>query len=311
MRKLLFIAAALLSACQQDNKEIERKLDDLRVDVAALKAAIEKMPAGAAAGQAPGERPQRKRRPEPNATDVYAVPVDGDPFKGPADAPVTIVKGYEYACPFCDKVRPTLDQIQKEYGDKVRIVSKQYVVHPQVATLPAQAACAAHKQGKFEEYDKLLWEKAYAANRDFSQGNLEKLAGEAKLDVEQFKKDMAGQCVDFVKKDHAELQAVGQAATPAFYINGRYLSGAQQLAAFKKVIDEELKKADERLAAGTPKASYYKTWVLDKGLKKFEPPKDAAQPAKPKVQVQPPAGGQPPAPKAEAEKPAAPTPAPQ
>ena len=45
------------------------------------------------------------------------------------------------------------------------------------------------------------------------------------------------------------------------------------LPAFKTLIDEELKKAEERVAQGTPAGSYYKTWIVEKGLKKLEAPK--------------------------------------
>jgi protein-disulfide isomerase len=294
MKNLTLIVTSLAlvgtAACQQDNKELEAKLDKVSKDMAELKTMIQNMPAGAAAGAA-GQRPQRKPRPEPKPTDVFAVNVDGDPADGPDDALVTIVKGYEYACPFCDKVRPTLDQLKQEYGGKIRIVYKQFVVHPQAATDPALAVCAAHKQGKFLKYDKLVWEKAYAAGRDFSMPKLEALATEAGLDLAKFKADVAGDCKAFIAKDQADLQIMGQGATPTFYINGRYMSGAQPVDKFKAIIDEELGKAEQRVAQGTPKSQYYKTWVIDKGLKKFDPPQEGAPAVKqPAAAAQP--GGQ-------------------
>ena len=100
MKKLtLLISAVALSlgatACQQDNKNLERKVDDLAKAVAALGEKIDKMPAGAAAGAGRGQQPgQRQRRPEPDPKDVYAVPVDGAAAVGPADAIVTVIKGY-------------------------------------------------------------------------------------------------------------------------------------------------------------------------------------------------------------------------
>jgi protein-disulfide isomerase len=275
MKKLSLIVSALVlsigaAGCQQDTKNTDRKLDELAKAVAALDAKVTAM-GGAGAGR-PGQQPgqQRQQPPKPDPKDVFSVPVDRDPSDGPVDALVTIVKGYEYACPYCEKVRPTLDQLKKDYGDKIRIVPKQYVVHPDAATLPALAFCASHKQGKAKEYDNLLWEKAYGA-RKFDQANMEALATELKLDLAKFKADMAGECGKYIQDDQAELRAVGQTGTPAFYINGRFLSGAQPLPAFKAVIDEEIKKAEERIAQGTAKASYYKTWVVEKGLKKFVP----------------------------------------
>ena len=281
MKKLSIglIAALALGACQQDNKNLERKVDDLGKAVAALGEKIDKMPAAAAGAGRPGQQPgQRQRRPEPDPKDVYAVPVDGAAAVGPADAIVTVIKGYEYACPYCEKVNPTLEQLHKDYGNKLRIVYKHFVVHPQVATDPALAVCAANRQGKFAQMDKAVWEKAYAT-RKFDRANLESIAKEVGLDMAKFKADMDGDCKKIIAKDQADLQAAGQGATPTFFINGRYMSGAQPLPQFKAIIDEEIKKAEERVASGTPRGSYYQTWVMEKGLKKFTPKVEAAPPA--------------------------------
>src|SRR5690606_2182796 len=101
---------------------------------------------GAARGAAP---PQQAQRPRPEPTTVYSVPVEGSPYKGPEHAKVTIVKAFEFACPYCEKVRPTLNGLQEKYGKDIKIVYKHLIVHPQVATTPALAACAGHRQGKY------------------------------------------------------------------------------------------------------------------------------------------------------------------
>ncbi|MCG8417317.1 MAG: DsbA family protein [Proteobacteria bacterium] len=166
-----------------------------------------------------------------------------------------------------------MEQLLKDYGNDLKIVYKHYVVHPQTATLPAQASCAAHKQGKFLEMEKLIWEKGYDAGRNFSQDNLDKMATELALNMDKFKADMKGECTQIVRKDQRELAQVGARGTPAFFINGRFLSGARPIDHFKKIIDEELKKANERVEKGTPVEKYYDEWVLKKGLKKLEPQK--------------------------------------
>ncbi len=268
MKILAWIPVVLgLAACQQDNKALERKIDDLNRSVAAMDAKLANMQLASA--QAPK---QRQRRPEPDPKDVYAVPIAGEAVLGPEDALVTIVEGYEYACPACQKVRATVAAVRAKYPDQVRVVPKQYLVHPDQATAPALAICAATRQGKFEAMDKLLWEKGYAANRDFSPANLDALAAEAGLDVGRYKQDMEGDCKAHVAQGHKEMQTVGQGATPTFFINGRYLVGVAPQAQFEKIIEEELRLAEERVAAGTPKAAYYATWVLEKGKKKFVPP---------------------------------------
>ena len=253
-------AALLLGACAQDNKEVLDKLTSIENRLKTIEAK------GVGAG-VPGQQPQQ-RRAGPDPTKTYAVRVDDSPTHGNPNALVTIVKAYEYACPYCEKVRPTIDAINQEYGDKVRVVYQQFVVHPQIATVPSQAACAGYKQGKFEQMDALIWEKAFKT-RQFDEANMLTLAKEAGLDPAKFQADMKGDCVGWVQKQMAQLSSLGVGATPGFFINGRFLSGAQPLPAFKVLIDEELKKAEERVASGTPRESYYKTWVVEKGLPKL------------------------------------------
>jgi protein-disulfide isomerase len=258
--------ALLIAGCQQDNqvnKDVVKKLDEIskKLDKIAI--------GGAPGGAAP--RAQGPQRPAPDPSKTYGVPAEDLPSIGNPNALVTVIKNYEYACPFCEKVRPTEDQLFKDYGDKIRIVYSPFVVHPQVATIPQQAACAAYKQGKFKEMNDLIWEKAYKT-RQFEQANMDALAKEAGLDAAKFTAD-SKDCTNWINQHQAVAGTFGVGATPAFFINGRFLSGAQPLPAFKAVIDDELKKAEERVAQGTPAASYYKTWVVEKGLKKLDAPK--------------------------------------
>jgi predicted DsbA family dithiol-disulfide isomerase len=83
---------------------------------------------------------------------------------------------------------------------------------------------------------------------------------------------MKGECHELVQKDMRELTALGVGSTPTFFINGRYMVGAAPTESFVQLVEEELKKANERIAAGTPAASYYQQAVLDKGLKQLERP---------------------------------------
>lgn len=142
------------------------------------------------------------------------------------------------------------------------------MVHPQVATTPALAACAAHKQGKFAEMEKLIWEKGFNAGRNLSAENMMTLAKEAGLNMSKFEADMNGEeCKKAVQTDQAQLAAVGTRGTPAFYINGRFLSGAQPFDRFKAIIDEELEKADAALKGGAKLETYYTENVVKKGKK--------------------------------------------
>jgi protein-disulfide isomerase len=258
---LLAVAVSGIAGCQANSSGVEAKLDDINSRLERIEGLV-KQGAGA-------QRPMPQRPPGPDPAKVYAVPVEGSPAKGSPNAKVTVVEAFEYACPFCERARPTMDEVVKTYGDDVRVVYKHYIVHPTVATIPSQAVCAAHKQGKFAEMDNLIWEKGFKANRNLSQENMEALAQELKLDMTRFKADMAGECEKLVQKDHQELAQVGVTGTPGFFINGRFIRGAQPFPAFKTVIDEELKKANERIEKGTPADKYYQEWVVGKGEKKI------------------------------------------
>ncbi len=113
----------------------------------------------------------------------------------------------------------------------------------------------------------LIWDKGFDAGRDLSQKNMDKLAAEAGLNMAKFKTDSEGVCKKIIRQDQADMAKVGTTGTPAFYINGRFLSGARPIDQFKTIIDEELKKANERIAKGTPVNNYYNEWVVKKGKK--------------------------------------------
>jgi protein-disulfide isomerase len=210
--------------------------------------------------------PARPFGPDPAV--VYAVPLDDSPVEGPADAKVTIVEAYEFACPFCERTRATTAEIRNHYGKDVRIVYRQFIVHPQVATIPAQAACAAHVQGKFTAMKDAIWEKGFKANRDLAEENMLRQARALGLQMRRFEADMRGRCVARVQEDQAAMTRVGVRGTPAFFINGRYLSGAQPFENFRTLIDEELARANEIIRTqGVSPREYYDSQVLGKGRK--------------------------------------------
>jgi len=158
--------------------------------------------------------------------------------------------------------------LAKAYPKDLKIVYKHFVVHPQQATIPALAACAADKQGKFHQMYEAIWEKGFNAGRNLSQENMDKLAQEVGLNVQKYKADMDGECKNIIRQDQQQLASVGVGGTPAFFVNGRFLSGARPPEQFKALIDEELKKANERVGKeGTTASNYYQKWVMEKGKK--------------------------------------------
>lgn len=124
----------------------------------------------------------------------------------------------------------------------MKIVYKQHALpsHPQ-SNLAAQAALAAHAQGKYFE----MQEKIFSNMRTLSRPKLEELAGEIGLDMDRFRADLdSGTYKPILEQQSREVVSIGATGTPANFINGRYLRGAQPYEKFKEIIDEELQWAE-------------------------------------------------------------------
>ena len=162
------------------------------------------------------------------------------PAIGPADAPIQIVEWSDYQCPFCKRAHPTVEQVLNEYKDKVRFTYVDYPLSFHKQAWPASvAAHCASDQNKFWEYHKNLME----VQGDLSATDLNKRATDIGLDATKF-----GTCLDSKKYD-TRIQtsfndgaALGVTGTPAFFINGRMLVGAQPIEAFRDVINDELSR---------------------------------------------------------------------
>jgi protein-disulfide isomerase len=161
------------------------------------------------------------------------------PSRGPENAKVTIVEFSDFQCPFCSRAHDTVEQVMQTYAGKVRLVFRQFPLEfHKNAPKAAEAALCANEQGKFWEYHDVLFKN----QQKLEVPDLKEHAGTLGLDGAKF-----GQCLDSgkftagVKEDQAAGQKVGVNGTPAFFINGVFLSGAQPFEEFKKVIDEELK----------------------------------------------------------------------
>ena len=167
------------------------------------------------------------------------VSVQGAPFKGGEKAAVTIVEFSDFHCPFCQRVVPTLAQLESKYGDKIKLVFRDFPVeqlHPG-ATKAHEAARCANEQGKFWPYH----DKLFAGPPSSSQEVFKGLAKEVGLDAVTFETCLgSGKYQAAIKEDMAEGTRVGVGGTPAFFINGRQITGAQPLEAFARVIDDEL-----------------------------------------------------------------------
>jgi protein-disulfide isomerase len=162
------------------------------------------------------------------------------PSRGPAEARVTIVEFEDFQCPFCKQVQETLEKVLARFNDSVRFVHRDFpldTLHP-AAWKAHEAARCADRQGKFWEYRTLLYAKAPAAAPD----QLRAYATETGLNVDAFTTCLgAADLKSGVQADVAEGTRLGITGTPAFFINGRLLSGSQPEAEFTRIIEEELK----------------------------------------------------------------------
>src|SRR6185503_16639224 len=160
------------------------------------------------------------------------------PALGPKDAKVTVLHYIDYQCPYCSRIAPPMAQLGEAYPKDVRVVIK---MHPlsfhQNAQIAAEAAMAAHAQGKFAEMHDLLFKNQQALTRD----NILKWAQEIGLDVPRFTQELDGHVhAARIAKEVQEAEGIGASGTPATFVNGRYVSGAKPLDFFKGMVDEEL-----------------------------------------------------------------------
>ena len=146
----------------------------------------------------------------------------------------------DFQCPFCGRVNATLRQVEDAYGDQVALVFKHLPLpmHPHAAAAHA-AAEAAHRQGQFWA----MHDRIFANPRKLDAGTLAGYAREIGLDLDRFRRDSESEAVrEKILSDAQEASELGVTGTPSFFVNGRFLSGAQPFASFKRLIDEELRK---------------------------------------------------------------------
>ncbi len=163
---------------------------------------------------------------------------DSDPVKGSTRAPVEIVEFSDFQCPFCSRVGPVLEQVSATFGDQVRFVFKDYPLPThQQAFKAAEAAQCARMQGKFWEYHDTL----FAHQSALAVDDLKQYAVQHDLDEETFNACLdSGEAAPLVQQDMAEGNSYGVSSTPAIFINGRLISGAQPFEIFDQIIREEL-----------------------------------------------------------------------
>jgi protein-disulfide isomerase len=173
---------------------------------------------------------------EPPKVAVAAV----GPSKGPDGAPVTIVEFSDYECPFCVRAEATVKDLLAKYPGKIKLVYRDYPLpmHPR-APKAAEAAHCAGDQGKYWE----MHDKLFTPGAKLEVADLKTHARDVGLDGGKFDKCLdSGEKAKDVDANRKAGDEAGVSGTPAFFINGRLLSGAQPLEAFSAIVDQELKQ---------------------------------------------------------------------
>ena len=184
---------------------------------------------------------------------VYKVPRGAAPASGPGDAPVTIVAWSDYACAYCNRVQGTLDHLARLYPGQLRWVHRTLPLDDD-NTLAAEAALAADAQGRFLPMN----DRLFGLGGRVDRAAVELIARELGLDMLRFRGALDTRAYrSAIDADAADARALGVSGTPMFFVNGRPLNGAQSLRVFAEVVDEELARAaqhpgdyDAQVAAG-------------------------------------------------------------
>jgi protein-disulfide isomerase len=153
---------------------------------------------------------------------VFTIATDDQPTKGGAKASVTVVAFTDFECPSCARQHPVLDRIVNEFGDRVRLVVRDFPLSQHAnARKAAEAAEAAREQGKYWEYASVLFRNQSALGVD----KLKQYATELGLDRTRFDSSLdGGKFTEKVQRDIVDGRKLGINGTPTLYINGKRVS---------------------------------------------------------------------------------------
>lgn len=177
---------------------------------------------------------------------VQAISTDDDPSRGDANAPVTVVVFTDFQCPVCAATHPFVDETLKAYGNRVRLVVRDFPLpmHNN-ARKAAEAAAAAAAQGKFFEYINVLFKNQSALDTP----SLKKYAADLGLDTARFNTALdTGQYAAEVEHDIDDGTQYGIEGTPTIFVNGVRLRDLTA-EAFKAAIDRALARSGTQTAA--------------------------------------------------------------
>jgi protein-disulfide isomerase len=173
------------------------------------------------------------------------------PYLGPKDALVVVNVFSDFQCPVCKRSADPIKQLAADFPGKVKVYFRNNALEMHGRSKPAAlAAWAAKKQGKFWQYhDKLF------ATGALDDASLEQAAKDLGLNIEQWRKDVADPAnAERLAQEAKWAESMGATGTPGFFVNGVRQVGWGSYLALKSMVGNEVTKAEELIAQGTPKA---------------------------------------------------------
>ena len=171
---------------------------------------------------------------------IQHIDIEGSPFKGPQDAPATLVLFTDFQCPYCARLVPILEETLKAFPKELKLVYKSFPLRMhQYAVDAAKAAVAADKMGKFWEFHDLLFKNYNTLNKT----KIDAIREQLKLDKKEFDKYVNDpKTIEKISNDYKTGIEVGVRGTPALFLNGKQVKD-RRLDALKQSIKKQLEKS--------------------------------------------------------------------
>ena len=250
----IVISALTFAACAPTAKQLK---DAVEKDPSIVFAAIEKDPAkfieivnkaaqdAQKVGAEKAQEDEKKSRQAEFTNPLVPVIEDGRVIFGNKDAAVTIIEYSDFQCPYCSRGYQTIQQVRKEYGDKVRIVFKHLPLDFHPLAMPAAKyfeAIAKQDATKAEKFHDTVFENQ-GVLKDKGEGYFKEVAKKLGVDTKKLEADLKDAKIQArITADMEEAKKFNMSGTPGFLINGVSLRGAYPLQAFKEIIDQHLTK---------------------------------------------------------------------
>lgn len=161
-----------------------------------------------------------------------ASPVGGNP-----NGDVTIVEFFDYRCPYCKEVEPSLEALIRQ-DPKLRIVYKEFPVLGPASVFATRMALAAREQGKYAAFHAAMM----ATKGEIDDGVVLKVAKSVGVDLEQAKAAMNAPAIDaLIKRNYALADALDIQGTPAFIIGNTLVPGATDIDKLRQLVADARK----------------------------------------------------------------------